>query len=184
MTAVECAVALLQSYSKQLLPHIMYLHVYILTTAVGWCVNANLVSFFENNYEEFNDIPKSIFYGLMTEGATVEELAIVNGTCLQYDPNSFDRCKFYGDCCAMIPVRKEQLERGTFSCHSGYYIVDKCPRDARYETVRRQCEEDLSKTGESISVHRYCNNPVLVAREGKCLAVLVGKRIAEMIAYS
>ena len=87
-------------------------------------------------------VPDEVYLGLLSKQKKVEKVSLVNGTCFDYNPAVLrDRCKFYSDCCAMVPSRPmEQLAPGTFSCHSGFYIVDKCPAATTDDELKELCE--------------------------------------------
>ena len=87
-------------------------------------------------------VPDEVYLGLLSKQKKVEKVSLVNGTCFDYNPAVLrDRCKFYSDCCAMAPSRPmEQLAPGTFSCHSGFYIVDKCPAATTDDELKELCE--------------------------------------------
>ena len=87
-------------------------------------------------------VSDEVYLGLLSEQKEVEKVSFVNGTCFDYIPSTLaDRCKFYGDCCAMVPSRPmEQLALGTFSCHSGFYVVDKCPAATTDDELKELCE--------------------------------------------
>ena len=79
-------------------------------------------------FVDWNEVPTEVYLGLLSGSSNVNRIPLVNGTCFQYQVNEFNRCKYYSDCCAMTPSRPaEQLAPKTFSCHDGYYIVDRCP---------------------------------------------------------
>ena len=88
-----------------------------------------------------NEVPTEVYLGILSDEPTVERTQLINGTCFQYEPHEFERCKYYSDCCAMTPARpREQLAPGTFSCHSGFYLVDKCPDFIQDQPLRELCE--------------------------------------------
>ena len=94
-----------------------------------------------DSFTIWNEVPTKVYLGLLTESAKVVKTPLVNGTCFQYNVNKFDRCKYYSDCCAMTPSRPlEQLAPKTFSCHNGYYIVDRCPPVTENKKLRDLCE--------------------------------------------
>ena len=87
------------------------------------------------------EVPTEVYLGILSDEPTVERTQLINGTCFQYEPHEFERCKYYSDCCAMTPARpREQLAPGTFSCHSGFYLVDKCPDFIQDQPLRERCE--------------------------------------------
>ena len=97
-------------------------------------------------FMNFNDVPTEIPLGLLSNTNKTVPTSLVNGTCFQYDVHDFVRCKYYSDCCAMTPSRPvEQLAYNTFSCHDGFYIVDRCPKVIVNEEIRDLCE-DFSST--------------------------------------
>ena len=101
-------------------------------------------------FMEWNQVPTSVYLGLLSDTADVQTTDLINGTCFQYSALDFDRCKFYSDCCAMTSSRPlEQLAAGTFSCHGGYYIVDRCPSVTANDELKNLCEHyDKQDTGE------------------------------------
>ncbi|XP_067950285.1 uncharacterized protein [Watersipora subatra] len=102
----------------------------------------------------WNEVPTEIYLGLLTESAEVVKTHLINGTCFQYNVKSFDRCKYYSDCCAMTPSRPlEQLAPKTFSCHDGYYIADRCPPN---KELRDLCEGDAEESDISIKRWPVC----------------------------
>lgn len=99
---------------------------------------------------DWNGVPSEVYIGLFSKNdSTVpKHERIINGTCFGYDPTKASRCKFYSDCCATAPSRPlEQLAFGTFSCHHGYYIVDKCPSTTEDQDLKRKCEHMTNQTG-------------------------------------
>ena len=94
------------------------------------------------NFSRQNGVPDEVYLGLLSKQKKVEKVSFVNGTCFDYNLAALrDRCKFYSDCCAMVPSRPmEQLAPGTFSCHSGFYIVDKCPAATTDDELKELCE--------------------------------------------
>lgn len=90
----------------------------------------------------FNTVPTTIPLGVLSNSSsTITVSRLVQGICFQYDIHHFVRCRFYSDCCAMSPPRPlEQLAAGTFSCHDGYYMVDKCPPVTTDSRLRELCE--------------------------------------------
>ena len=94
--------------------------------------------------EKWYDIPKEVFLGLLTnQSSKVERVKLLSGNCFQYDMKDNDRCKYYSDCCGMAPARPmEQLAPGTFSCHNGFYVVDKCPDVTLDLKLKRLCEQE------------------------------------------
>ena len=101
---------------------------------------------------QYNNVPTEIPLGLFSTSSQIVNTTLVEGTCFNYDIFEFDRCKFYSDCCAMTSIRpREQLASGTFSCHDGSYIVDKCPPNTTDEKVRQLCDQPADEeTGEII----------------------------------
>ena len=98
-----------------------------------------------NFFKKWNEVPTEIYLGLLSGSSNVNRISLVNGTCFQYQVNKFNRCKYYSDCCAMTPSRPaEQLAPKTFSCHDGYYIVDRCPPVTANRKLRDLCEKDSS----------------------------------------
>ena len=67
-----------------------------------------------------------------------------------YDLTISDLCKFYSDCCPMTRPM-EQLAPGTFSCHDGFYIVDKCPVNTVNTGLKEMCE-GWSDSGRSFNI--------------------------------
>ncbi|XP_067950286.1 uncharacterized protein [Watersipora subatra] len=104
---------------------------------------------------QWNEVPTEVYLGLLTESSEVVKTPLVNGTCFQYNVNGFDRCKYYSDCCAMTPSRPlEQLAPNTFSCHDGYYIVDRCPPVTENNELRDLCEGYFGALSD-ISIKRW-----------------------------
>jgi len=98
------------------------------------------------NFMKFNGIPTKIPLGLLSESQDIEDIELVNGTCFQYRLHSFNRCKYYSDCCLMTSAKPmEQLAYNTFSCHDNFYIVDKCPQETPNKELKALCE-DFSPT--------------------------------------
>jgi len=98
------------------------------------------------NFMKFNGKPTKIPLGLLSESQDIEDIELVNGTCFQYGVHSFNRCKYYSDCCLMISTKPmEQLAYNTFSCHDNFYIVDKCPQETPNKELKALCE-DFSST--------------------------------------
>jgi len=91
----------------------------------------------------FNDwltVSTSIPFGLFTPSEEIRNTSLLHGSCRQYKYYEDERCKFYGDCCAMAPTRiLERLPDNTFSCHNGYYVIDKCPTGSN-SAVKKECE--------------------------------------------
>ena len=100
-------------------------------------------------YLTWNEVPTEIYLGLLSQGVSeVETVKLINGTCFQYEPHEFERCKYYSDCCAMTPARPmEQLAPGTFSCHNGFYVIDRCPANTEDQKLRELCE-GTAESGE------------------------------------
>ena len=99
---------------------------------------------------DWNGVPGHVYIELTSKSSTLEKHPLVNGTCFLYDLLNNPRCQFYSDCCAVSPSRpREQLPFGTFSCHDGYYVVDKCPSSTRDWKLREQCEATAGMSGES-----------------------------------
>ena len=93
-------------------------------------------------FKQCSDVPIEVYLGLLPGSSNVEKISLVNGTCFQYQVIKFNRCKYYSDCCAMTPSRPaEQLAPKTFSCHDGYYIVDRCPPVTANRELRDLCEK-------------------------------------------
>jgi len=94
------------------------------------------------NFMKFNGIQTSIPLGLLSESKDIEDIELVNGTCFQYRLHSFNRCKYYSDCCFMTSAKPmEQLAYNTFSCHDNFYIVDKCPQETPNKELKALCED-------------------------------------------
>ena len=92
-------------------------------------------------YLSWNEVPNEVYLGLLSGNQGVKRTQLINGSCFIYEPHEFERCKYYSDCCAMTPARpREQLAPGTFSCHSGFYLVDKCPDFIQDQLLRERCE--------------------------------------------
>jgi len=99
-----------------------------------------------NDFMKFNGIPTTIPLGLLSDSQDIEDIELVNGTCFQYGLHSFNRCKYYSDCCLMTSAKPmEQLAYNTFSCHDNFYIVDKCPQETPNKELKALCE-DFSST--------------------------------------
>ena len=100
-------------------------------------------------YLTWNEVPTEIYLGLLSQGVSeVETVKLINGTCFQYEPHEFERCKYYSDCCAMTPARPmEQLAPGTFSCHNGFYVIDRCPANTQDQKLKELCETE-AESGE------------------------------------
>ncbi|KAF6038340.1 hypothetical protein EB796_003358 [Bugula neritina] len=104
---------------------------------------------------KFNGKPTKIPLGLLSESQDIEDIELVNGTCFQYGVHSFNRCKYYSDCCLMISTKPmEQLAYNTFSCHDNFYIVDKCPQETPNKELKALCE-DFSSTESDLSLKRW-----------------------------
>ena len=103
---------------------------------------------------EWNVVPTDIYHGLLTNSSSVVKTSLVNGICFQYNLHNsrntrYNRCQYYRDCCAMTPARPlEQLAPNTFSCHNGFYVVDKCPSTTENSKVRNLCESTVNMSGE------------------------------------
>ena len=105
------------------------------------------------DYLDFNQVPESVYLGLLSNGTDPQLTDLEMGICFQYDALNDPRCQFYSDCCAMSPPRvREQLPEWTFSCHNGYYVVDKCPGSTEDDGLRSLCEntEHLSGEGKNL----------------------------------
>lgn len=100
------------------------------------------------------EVPTKIFLGLLSNNTEIEEIDLINGTCLQYSVagiTRFDRCKYYGDCCATTPVKMmEQVPAGAFTCHDGIYIIDSCPKSTKDTSLRERCERPASQAGRKV----------------------------------
>jgi len=109
-----------------------------------------------NFYTGFIDVPSKLPYGLLSK-VNITNLVLVNGSCIAYDKLGETFCKYYSDCCAMTPVRvEEQLPAGTFSCHNGYYVIDKCPVTTTDKKLEELCEQDDGQlTGLFILIKYY-----------------------------
>lgn len=89
-----------------------------------------------------NSVPKTIFYGLLSNMSSsgIERVDIIDGLCFNYNP-LFHRCSYYRDCCAPVPTKyKEQLPSDTYSCHNGMYVVDRCPHGTSDAYIKEKCE--------------------------------------------
>ncbi|KAF6017224.1 hypothetical protein EB796_024465 [Bugula neritina] len=107
-------------------------------------------------YMEFNDVPTYVYLGLLSglPADQIQKVEFIEGLCFDYDILDFDRCKFYSDCCAMTSPRPmEQLAKGTFSCHDGFYIVDHCPAGTN-STLKDLCER-FTPNDSDLSLERW-----------------------------
>ena len=97
----------------------------------------------------WNEVPTEVYLGLLSQGVSeINTVKLINGTCFQYEPHEFERCKYYSDCCAMTPARPmEQLAPLTFSCHNGFYVIDRCPANTQDQELRDLCE-GTAESGE------------------------------------
>lgn len=94
-----------------------------------------------SEYEPWLRVPTSIPFGLFTSSAEIRNISLIRGSCRRYVYFEDERCKFYGDCCAMAPTGiLERLPQDTFSCHNGYYIIDRCPSGSDPE-MAAACEQ-------------------------------------------
>ena len=137
----------LHAAEKSLVHRIMsrLISFYLYAPIIPIIAQSVLAEFSDLQWAEFsrqNAVPDEVYLGLLSKQKKVEKVSFVNGTCLDYNLAALrDRCKFYSDCCAMVPSRPmEQLAPGTFSCHSGFYIVDKCPAATTDDELKELCE--------------------------------------------
>ena len=102
-----------------------------------------------HKFMEWNEVPTEVNLGLFDDPENVRTVRLVNGTCFLYDLTDIPRCQFYSDCCAMSPPRpREQLATNTFSCHNGFYVVDKCPASTEDKDLKNKCENTDGLSGE------------------------------------
>ena len=124
----------------------------VLLILVGFFIttcSANMWRFTAQAYAHWNQVPTEIHLGVLdittASSNQTRRVELVNGTCIKYDVRGFTRCKFYGDCCMTTPTRvMEQLVKGSFSCHNGFYIVDKCPESTEDEELKLLCDSNHS----------------------------------------
>jgi len=96
-----------------------------------------------DSFLEFVDVPTQIHVGLLSKQPEVVNTTLVKGYCIGYDVLDKTFCKYYSDCCALSPSRPvEQLPADTFSCHNGYYVIDKCPVTTTDKKLEELCEQD------------------------------------------
>ena len=93
-------------------------------------------------FRDYVGVPKGVHLGLLSNSSMLEYAELTAGYCFQYNPLDNPRCQFYSDCCVMSPPRvREQLPVGTFSCHDGYYIVDRCSKSTDDVRLKDLCEK-------------------------------------------
>ena len=100
----------------------------------------------------YNDFP-AIHLGVLSNKSELVKTLLIDGTCFQLS-FEFGRCEYYSDCCPPDPsLPLEQLAANTFSCHDGYYIVDKCPPVTDNHRLRDLCEKQAERgSGERINL--------------------------------